>query len=100
MRQLIVFIGCLALVLSTQAADLDAGKQKATSCAGCHGAAGISNNSAWPNLAGQKEQYLRIQLRAFRGGLRSNSMMNGMAKTLSDADIENLAAYFASLKRE
>ncbi|MEX2516197.1 MAG: cytochrome c [Gammaproteobacteria bacterium] len=100
MRQFIAFAGFLTLALSAQAADLDAGRQKAASCAGCHGAAGISNNPAWPNLAGQKEQYLQIQLRAFRDGSRSNPMMNGMAKTLTEADIENLAAHFASLKRE
>lgn len=100
MRQLIAFVGFLTLSLSAQTANLEAGKQKATSCAGCHGAAGISNNPDWPNLTGQKEQYLQIQLRAFRDGLRSNSIMNAMAKTLTDADIDNLAAHFARLKRE
>lgn len=100
MRHFTTLVGLLTIALSTQAADLDAGKQKTASCAGCHGAAGISNNPAWPNLAGQKEQYLQIQLRAFRAGSRRNPMMNGMAKTLTDADIENLAAHFASLKSE
>jgi NosR/NirI family nitrous oxide reductase transcriptional regulator len=51
----------------------------------------------WPNLAGQKEEYLAIQLRAFRGGERSNPLMSPMAAGLSDTDIENLAAYFSSL---
>lgn len=100
MRRFIIAIGCLAFAVSTQAADLEAGNSKAASCGGCHGGAGISNNPAWPNLAGQKEQYLQIQLRAFRDGTRSNPIMNGMAKSLTDTDIENLAAYFSSLTRE
>ncbi len=80
------------------AGDVAAGKAKAMMCAGCHGPAGISNNNMWPNLAGQKEGYLASALRDYRSGARNNPMMSGMAKPLSDADITNLAAYFASLK--
>ncbi len=87
----------LLLPLAAQAGDAAAGKAKAASCAGCHGAAGISNNPMWPNLAGQKAGYLAKQLRAFRDGTRSDPMMTPMAKPLSDADIENLATYYASL---
>jgi cytochrome c553 len=79
------------------AGDAEAGKAKAASCAGCHGAEGVSSNPMWPNLAGQKEGYLVKQLKAFRDGVRSDPMMTPMAKPLSDADIENLAAYFSSL---
>ncbi len=100
MHKFIAFAGLLTLAFTAQAADLNAGRQKAARCAGCHGSAGISNNPALPNLAGQKEQYLQIQLRAFRDGSRSNPMMNGMAQSLTDADIENLAAHFARLKHE
>jgi cytochrome c553 len=100
MHRFTIAIGCLAFAVAAQATDLEAGQQKAASCGGCHGVAGIGNNPAWPNLAGQKEQYLQIQLRAFRDGTRSNPMMNGMAKSLTDTDIENLAAYFSSLTRE
>lgn len=80
-----------------QAADIAAGQAKAATCAGCHGANGISNNPLWPNLAGQKTAYLVKQMKAFRDGTRKDPMMTPMAKPLSDADIENLAAYFNSL---
>ncbi|MDV3238569.1 MAG: cytochrome c [Gammaproteobacteria bacterium] len=80
------------------AGDAAAGKAKAGTCAGCHGANGVSNNPLWPNLAGQKDAYLVKQLKAFRDGTRSDPMMSPMAKPLSDDDINNLAAYFSSLK--
>ena len=80
------------------AGDAAAGKAKAGSCAGCHGAAGISANPMWPNLAGQKDAYLVKQMKAFRDGTRNDPMMSPMAKPLSDADIDNLAAYYSSLK--
>ena len=79
------------------AADLAAGKAKAATCAGCHGANGISNNPLWPNLAGQKSAYLVKQMKAFRDGTRKDPMMPPRATPLSDADIENLAAYFNNL---
>jgi cytochrome c553 len=84
--------------LSQAGGDAAAGKAKAAVCAGCHGAAGISANPLWPNLAGQKDAYIVKQLKAFRDGTRSDPMMSPMAKPLSDADIDNLAAYFSSLK--
>ncbi len=80
------------------AGDAAAGKAKAAVCAGCHGANGISANPLWPNLAGQKDAYLVKQLKAFRDGSRKDPMMTPMAKPLSDADIENLAAFYSSLK--
>ena len=61
-------------------------------------AAGISNISAWPNLAGQKELYLGNALKMYRDGHRENTMMYAMAKNLTDADIANLAAYYTGLK--
>ena len=78
--------------------DAAAGKAKSASCAGCHGAAGISSNPMWPNLAGQKDAYMVKQMKAFRDGQRNDPMMSPMAKPLSDADIDNLAAYYSSLK--
>ena len=93
----------LALVLTTAtghalaAGDIEAGKNKAMACAGCHGANGISNNDMWPNLAGPKAGYTAKQLRDFREGNRTDPVMSGMAKPLSDQDILDLAAYFASL---
>lgn len=83
--------------VSLAAGDAAAGKAKAAVCAGCHGANGISPNPLWPNLAGQKDAYLIKQMKAFRDGTRSDPMMTPMAKPLSDADIENLAAYYSGL---
>jgi cytochrome c553 len=84
--------------VATAAGDAAAGKAKAAACSACHGANGISANPLWPNLAGQKDGYLMKQLKAFRAGTRTDPMMSPMAKPLTDADIENLAAYFSSLK--
>lgn len=78
--------------------DAAAGKQKAMLCAACHGANGISNNDIWPNLAGQKYGYLVKQIKAFRDGDRVDPSMQPMVKPLTDTDIENLAAYYSSLK--
>lgn len=82
------------------AADVEAGKQKSMICASCHGSKGISNSPLWPNLAGQKEAYLDKQIKAFRSGERQDPMMTAMAKPLSDDDIKNLAAYYASLSSQ
>lgn len=78
------------------AADSHAGAQKAEQCFGCHGNEGISSIAAHPSLAGQQANYLSHQLNAFREGTRNNAIMNGMAKNLSTADIQDLAAFFAS----
>jgi cytochrome c553 len=83
---------------SALAGDPVAGKAKSMTCAGCHGINGISSNGMWPNLAGQKEAYLASQLKMFRSGQRNNAMMTAMSKGLSDADIANLAAYYANMK--
>lgn len=83
---------------SAMAGDVAAGKAKSALCASCHGPTGISMSPIWPNLAGQKEQYLIKQITAFRDGTRQDPMMAPMVAALSDTDIENLAAYFASQK--
>ncbi len=100
MKKVFVAVTGSILLLSasiSMAGDAAAGKAKATTCAGCHGANGVSANPLWPNLAGQKEAYLAKQLKAFRDGSRTDPMMGGMAKPLTDADIDNLAAYFSGL---
>jgi len=83
---------------SSFAADAAAGKAKSAVCAACHGATGHSASPIWPNLAGQQEMYLAKQIKAFRDGTRKDPTMSPMAAGLSDADIANLAAYFASQK--
>jgi cytochrome c553 len=93
---LVMFVGCLP---SAAAADLQAGKQLSqATCAACHGVSGVGIILLYPNLAGQKSEYLVAQLRAFRDGNRTNPIMSPMATHLSDVDIENLAAYYAALR--
>jgi len=79
------------------AANIDAARAKATVCAACHGPKGISSSPLWPNLAGQHDQYLAKQLKAFREGSRKSPLMSPQAAGLNDADVENLAAYFSGL---
>ncbi len=86
------------VISPVHAADIAAGKATAIfACAECHGINGISVVGNFPNLAGQKELYLVAQLKAFRAGKRKFPEMNLLARQLSDADIANLAAYFAGL---
>ena len=80
------------------AADIEAGKAKTAVCAGCHGADGNSATGAFPKLAGQHASYIAKQLHDFKSGKRTDPTMQGMAAPLSDADIENIAAYFSSQK--
>lgn len=87
--------GKLVPVVAAKTGDAGAGKSVAAVCAACHGKAGMSVNPVWPNLAGQHANYLVNSLEAFKSGTRKNDMMSGMAAGLSDADMRNVAAYFA-----
>ena len=91
----VVFLSACSMM--AQAADIEAGKGRAAVCQGCHGSAGVSSSPMWPSLAGQTAAYLESQLKKFKVGERTNATMNPMAEELSDSDIQNLAAYFASL---
>lgn len=99
-----IFSALVAVVLVSASSiaiaggDVAAGKAKAMTCAGCHGANGISPVPNYPNLAGQKSAYTAKQMKAFKDGSRKDPMMSAMAKPLSDTDIANLAAYYESLK--
>jgi cytochrome c553 len=87
----------LAITGSASAAGSpEAGKAKAAPCAACHGADGNSAAPNFPKLAGQHPNYLVKQLLDYKSGLRKNEIMNGMAAPLSEQDIEDLAAYYAS----
>jgi len=79
------------------AGDAAAGQKRAADCAGCHGAKGISPNDTWPNLAGQHAAYLARILGAYKSGAQKDVAMTPFAQALSDADIQNLAAYFSRL---
>lgn len=85
--------------------DAEAGKAKSATCAACHNADGNSLVDMYPKLAGQHAPYLYKQLRDFKTGMetagkqgRNNSIMFGMVASLSDQDMKDLAAYFASQK--
>jgi cytochrome c553 len=86
----------LAAASPAWAADAAVGGAKANACAVCHGPTGLSVVPDAPNLAGQPALYLATQLRAYRSGKRVHEVMSLMAKPLSDADIENLAAWYSS----
>ncbi|MDE0509912.1 MAG: cytochrome c [Gammaproteobacteria bacterium] len=85
-----------ALALA-QEGDVDAGRDKAALCAACHGPNGISSNPLWPNLAGQHEAYLAKQIRDFRDGAREDISMQPFVAQLTEQDIADLAAFYASL---
>jgi cytochrome c553 len=87
----------LLLTVNLYAADISEGEKKAKECIVCHGLKGISKEATYPNLAGQQTAYLVAQLQAFKQGTRIDPMMQPLAKQLSLADMNNLAAYFASI---
>ncbi len=90
-----------ACTTSTWAADARAGRQKVAGvCQACHGMDGLSKNPESPNLAGQLQQYLVKALTEYRSEVRKNESMNIVAKELTDADIENISAYYASIQIE
>ena len=77
--------------------EIAAGRDKSIPCLACHGAEGISDYDVWPNLAGQKMEYLAKQMRDFRSGIRHDPWMSPMARPLSNQDIDALASYFSSV---
>jgi cytochrome c553 len=91
----LIFFYLSAAAIPTYAADI---KAKAAACTACHGEEGISANSLWPNLAGQKEDYLLKQLKAFHERTRIDPLMSPVSQALSDQDMKDLAAYFSNLK--
>lgn len=97
MKKIIVVLSSVIFSVAVQAGDIQAGKARSNTCVPCHGSKGISTNPVWPDIAGQKEQYLAMQLKAFRDGEREHPLMTAMAQGLSDEDIDNLAAYYSSL---
>ncbi len=72
------------------------GQGKTVACAACHGADGNSMTPAWPTLAGQHARYIVNQLHAFKDRQRMDAGMQGFAAALSDEDIEDIAAYYAT----
>jgi len=90
-----------APMMASAAGDAAAGKAKAAMCAGCHGGNGVAVIPGYPNLKGQNEQYIVASLKAFKDKSRTggqSALMYPMAGMLSEADMQNIAAYFSSLK--
>src|SRR3569623_1578536 len=77
--------------------DIEAGKKKTAVCAACHGVDGNATDPQYPRLAGQYHDYLEQALREYKAGKRKNVIMGGFAKPLSEQDILDVSAYFASL---
>jgi cytochrome c553 len=84
----------LAWPRAVPAADPEAGRQKAQACAACHGPGGNSVIPSTPSLSGQPTQFIVTQLIMFREGNRKDPQMSPMAKDLTNADVNNLAAYY------
>ena len=88
----------LAISVAQAAGDPAAGKAKAAVCAACHGAngQGVPPN---PALVGKSEDDMLQAMKDYKSGKRANAVMKGITAGLSDQDMANLAAYYASLKK-
>lgn len=98
MKKSVLILSIAAASLGLQAhaeGNPEAGRAKSASCAACHGADGNSPVAMFPKLAGQEQDYLYHSLRAYKSGKRKNPIMGGQVANLSDADMADLAAYFA-----
>jgi len=93
----VCFVSLFVSMSAFAQGDIEAGRATAAVCAGCHGQNGNSTNPAWPKLAGQHAFYIEKELHDFQNKKRLDATMAPMASGLSDVDIENVAAYFASV---
>jgi cytochrome c553 len=89
---------CVLAANADAAGDAKAGRAKAQMCQACHGLDGMSQVPDAPNIAGQVEGYLVAQLTAFKSGARKNESMSLVASSLSNQDIDNLAAWYSSIE--
>lgn len=95
---LVFAISAVCALPAVAAGDIEAGKTKSVTCQACHGADGAAKvDPQYPRLAGQYRDYLARALHEYKVGSRENAIMAGFVATLSDQDIDDLAAYFASL---
>ncbi len=99
MFRTVASIFAIALTMPVYAAgNVDAGRSKAQVCAGCHGVDGNATIPNYPSLAGQHAGYLVNQLKNFKSERRVNAIMKGQVANLSDQDMQDIAAYYASQK--
>ena len=94
--RLAALVLALAAFLPASAADAEAGRSKAGICAACHGVDGNSSDPLYPSLAAQPPLYVYYQLLQFREARRVDAIMSPLAAPLSDADMKDIAAYYAS----
>jgi cytochrome c553 len=102
-RAIALFVSIFTLGSAWAGGDIQAGKTKAYTCTGCHGIPGYNNiypTYKVPKIGGQNYEYLVSALKAYRNGERDHSTMELQASSLSSQDIEDVAAYFASLGKE
>ncbi len=98
----IIALAAFGLAQNVDAADVEAGAGIAQTCAACHQADGNSTTPIWPKLAEQNPDYLVKQLKDFKDSMADQSKgrydpsMSPMAAPLSEEDMENVAAYYAS----
>lgn len=94
----IVLLGLMPMT-SVQAANVFAGKAKAAAvCAQCHGVRETSSDAPFPPLAGRNDEYLEAALKQYRDKTRVSDVMNNIAGSLTDKDINNIAAYYSRQK--
>lgn len=101
MNKAVFLVFFASLIVSAHAnagGNAEAGKAKSTACAACHGVDGNSPTAMFPKLAGQHKDYLYHSLKAYKSGKRKNPIMAGQVQNLSDADMADLAAFFAKQK--
>ena len=99
LTQALIALSIISVATLANAGDIEAGKKKAAEvCVACHGPDGNSPVPDFPKLAGQHADYMVSTLKKYKNGKRANPIMMGMAATLTDADILNVSAYYASQK--
>ena len=103
MNRTIVTIVCAGSILIAACTGTDSPQMTgaelaaAKGCVACHGKDGIGVAPTFPNLAGQWESYLQLQLEGYRDGTRVNQIMNQQAAKLTDSEIRALSTYYAEL---
>jgi cytochrome c553 len=88
----------IAAPASAANGDPAAGRKLAAQCQTCHGIDGLARVPIAPHLAGENFTYLQTQLRNYKSGRREHEIMSIVAQTLSDEDIDNLAAWYSSIR--
>ena len=86
--------------IAAEAGDVRAGRQVAIGCQGCHGMDGLSKQPDAPNLAAQPASYLVKAMAEYKTRRRWHEQMNIVAQTLTEAEIANVAAYYAAIEIE